>query len=141
VFNRYVIMSILANLLFAIAMFMNINISNYFNIGIYTFITVFIPALLIFIAGRYKIKDIIDEFNNYDKKKFILAAFMWALMLISAVKAYQYGEIIIVSTLFALTSLLNSIVEFFFNRDSKELIKKLIVFLVILIGVCLIRLF
>ena len=43
-FNRYFYCSIIGSFLFAIAMIININLEKNFNIGIYTFITVFFPA-------------------------------------------------------------------------------------------------
>ena len=69
VFNKYFMMSVAANFLFAVAMIININISSQFNIGIYTFITLFIPALWGMLLGRYTVREIKQEFNLYDKKK------------------------------------------------------------------------
>ena len=48
-FNKYFIMSFVSNFLFAVAMLINVNISNYFNLAFYTIITVFTLSLLIFI--------------------------------------------------------------------------------------------
>lgn len=141
VLNKYFIMSIAANLLFAIAMLININISTEFNIGIYTFITLFIPALLGKLLGRYKVKDITREFNLYNKKKILLSSFLWTIMLISSVKAYEYGNIVVVATLFTLTAILNAFVEFIINKNTNELLKKIIIFIFLVIGVLLVRVF
>ena len=141
VFNKYFVMAIFANFLFASAMLININISAEFNIGIYTFITLFIPSILVKLTGRHKIKDIKKEFNLYDKKKFIISSFMWTLMLISSVKAYEYGNVVVVAPLFTLTSILNALVEFIINKDTKELIKKIIIFIFLVIGVLLVKVF
>ena len=46
-FNKYFIFCLISNFLFAVAMFINVNISSMFNIGIYTLITVFIPSIII----------------------------------------------------------------------------------------------
>lgn len=141
VINKYFVMAIFANLLFAIAMIININISSKFNIGIYTFITLFIPLLWNIIIGRFKLKDIKKEFALYDKKKIIISSFLWTLMLISSVKAYEFGNIIVVATLFTLTSILNAFIEFFINKNNKELLKKTFIFIFLLIGVLLVRAF
>lgn len=66
--NKYFIMSIVSNLLFAIAMIINVNISSEFNIAIYTFFTTFIPTMFLFIVGRFKFVDLKEEFELYDKK-------------------------------------------------------------------------
>ena len=75
----------------------------------------------------------------YDKKLFICSAAMWCLMLISSVKAYELGNVVIVASFLALTSILNSIVELVFNRDRKTFLKKLIVGILIVIGVILVK--
>ena len=66
--NKYFIMSIISNILFAIAMLINVNISDYFNLAIYTIITVSIPALLIFIFERPEMQkynqSILAEYFN-----------------------------------------------------------------------------
>lgn len=138
-FNKYFIMSFISNFLFAIAMLINVNISSEFNLAIYTIFTVSVPALLIFMFGRYNFKKLKDEFRLYDKKKFLFASFSWALMLISSVRAYQLGSVSVVAPLLTLTAILNVIYEFFINKDRKELISKLILGILIVIGVLLIK--
>jgi drug/metabolite transporter (DMT)-like permease len=137
--NKYFIMSIISNLLFAVAMLINVNISNNFNIAIYTIITVSIPSFFIYIFGKYDFKALKNEYKRYNKKELYISAFTWCLMLISSVKAYQYGSIIVVAPLLALTSILNAMVEFIFNRDKNKFIQKLIAAILIIIGIILIK--
>jgi len=120
-------------------MTINVNISNEFNIGIYTFMTVFFPSIFIFIAGSYKLKDVKEEFKLYDKKKFLFASLMWCTMLVASVKAYEFGNLVVVACLLALTSILNSIVELFVDRNYKSFLKKLFVAVLIIIGVLLVK--
>ena len=138
-FNKYFIMSFISNFLFAIAMLINVNISSNFNLGLYTIFTVSVPALLIFIFGRYNLKKLKKEFSLYDKKLFLLASFSWAVMLISSVRAYQLESVSIVAPLLTLTVILNVIYEFFVNRNRKELITKLLLGTLIVIGVLLVK--
>lgn len=138
-FNKYFIMCVISNLLFAVAMLINMNISSEFNVAIYTFFTVGIPFCVIFLFNKAKIKELKKEFNRYDKKLFLFSALMWCLMLISSVKAYELGNVVIVASFLALTSILNSIVELVFNRDRKTFLKKLIVGILIVIGVILVK--
>ena len=137
--NKYFIMSLLSNFLFAVGMIINVNISKEFNIAFYTFMTVFIPALIIILVGRYKYIDLKKEFKQYNKQRFLFTAAMWCLMLISSVKAYEYGNVVIVASLVSLTALLNSIIEFFFDKDRKKLVKKILVYILIIIGIILIK--
>lgn len=138
-FNRYFYCSIIGSFLFAIAMIININLEKNFNIGIYTFITVFFPALILFIIGKYKFKDLVNEYNRYNKKLFILSGLTWALMLISSVKAYATGSVVIVAAMLSLTGVINSIIEFIIKRDKKEFLKKVLISILILIGIILIK--
>ena len=138
-FNRYFYCSIIGSFLFAIAMIININLEKNFNIGIYTFITVFFPALILFVLGRYKIKDLKEEYERYNKKLFIISGLTWALMLISSVKAYSTGSVVIVAAMLSLTGVINSIIEFIIKKDKKEFMKKVLISILILIGIILIK--
>lgn len=138
-YNKYFIYLIISNFLFAVAMLINTSFSSKFNIAIYTMITTGIPAIILTLTTKTTFKMLKDEFNLYDKKKFLLAAFCWSVMLISSVKAYEFGVVSIVAPLLTLTSVLNTIYEFILNKDRKELILKLIVCLIIIFGVVLLK--
>lgn len=138
--NKYLLMAIISQSLFAIAMVINVDLSDHFNLAFYTWITVTIPALLITIVGRHKPKDIIKEFNRYNKPRFLIAAFSWALMLNSSIRAYQLGSITIVAALLSLTPILNSLVELIFNKDTNKIIQKIIVSILLILGVILVNL-
>lgn len=139
VINKYFIMSFISNFLFAVAMLINVNISTNFNIGIYTFATVFIPSMIIKIFSKLKIKELKDEFNLYDKKKFLLVAFSWCVMLISSVKAYECNNISVVAPLLTLTSIINTFYEYIKDKKKDEFINKLVISIIILVGVLLIK--
>ena len=138
-FNKYFIFCLISNFLFAVAMFINVNISSMFNIGIYTLITVFIPSIIIKLFSRLSFKDLEEEFNLYNKPLFILVSFAWCMMLISSVKAYEYGRISVVAPLLTLTALTNTIYEFIVDKDKKRFYYKLVISILILIGVILIK--
>lgn len=138
-FNKYFIMCVISNLLFAVAMLINMNISSEFNVAVYTFFTVGIPFCVISLFNKVKFKELKKEFNRYDKKLFVFSALMWCLMLISSVKSYELGNVVIVASFLALTSILNSIVELIFNRDKKTFLKKIVIGILIVIGVILVK--
>lgn len=137
--NKYFIMSFISNFLFAVAMFINVNISDQFNLGVYTIITVSIPSILIFIFGHHSIKGLITEFNLYKKTKFLISAFCWALMLISSVRAYQVGSVAVIAPILTLTSVLNTFYEFLILKNKNKLLQKIICSIMIIIGVLLIK--
>ena len=138
-FNKYFIMSFVSNFLFAVAMLINVNISNYFNLALYTIFTVFTPSIIIFVAGRHSIKELVSEFNSYDKKSFLLSAFTWCLMLIASVRAYQLGNVTLIAPLLTLTSILNTMYEYFVSKNKSKFLQKVIASILIIIGVIIIK--
>lgn len=70
-FNRYVLLGIVANISFTIALFLDVNISENFNLPFYIALTIIIPAMLIAIFERVKPKDIKNEFIYGNKKAII----------------------------------------------------------------------
>lgn len=137
--NKYFIMSVVSNFLFAIAMMINVNISDNFNLAIYTICTVSLPALLIFIFEKHSVKELKSEFKRYNKKEFLLSAFSWCLMLISSVRAYQIGNVSVVAPLLTLTAILNTLYEYFICKNKKNVLQKIICAILIIIGVVLIK--
>lgn len=139
VINKYFIMSFISNFLFAVAMLINVGISDNFNLAIYTIITVSIPSIFIFIFESHSFRELKKEFKLYDRKLFLLSAFTWSIMLISSVRAYQLGDIVLVAPLLALTSIMNAIYEVVINKDRKKFVLKVIAAVLIVIGVLLIK--
>ena len=138
-FNKYFVMSFISNFLFAVAMLINVNISDNFNIAVYTIFTVFTPSIFIFILGRHTVKELKDEFKLYDKKSFLISAFTWCLMLISSVRAYQLGSVTLIAPLLTLTSILNTMYEYFINKDKNRIAQKIIASVMIILGVIIIK--
>lgn len=138
-FNKYFIMSFASNFLFAVAMLINVNISNYFNLAFYTILTVFTPSILIFIFGKHSLNELKKEFDSYDKRCFLLAAFTWCLMLIASVRAYQLGNVTLIAPLLTLTSILNTMYEYFVCKNKSKFIQKVIASILIIIGVVIIK--
>ena len=62
--NKYIILGIIANICYTIALFLDVNISNNFNLPFYITISLGIPAILIAIIEKIKITDIKNEFIN-----------------------------------------------------------------------------
>ena len=138
-FNKYLILGILANLSLSIALFIDVNYSNEFNLAFYVLLTFLIPLILIFIFERIKIKNIIIEYKNSNKTSLFLTSISWTLMMISKLKSYQLGEVMIIAPLCSLTVILNIIVSYFLLKEKDNLIKKIISGILIIIGIILIK--
>ena len=139
-FNKYLILGILANISLAIALFLDINYSNQFNLAFYVLLTFFIPSILIFIFEKIKVKEIILEYKNSNIFSIFLTSISWTIMMITKLKAYQLGNVGLVAPISSLTVILNIIVSYFLFKEKNNLFRKIIAGILIIIGIILIKL-
>ena len=137
--NRYILFGVLANLSMAIAGFVDISISNNFNLPIYVAITFIMPAFLIFLFERPKLSDIQSEFKNGNKAAIFITAFCWSSFSIVGLRAYLLGSVTTVVPLFALNVILNILAGYIFLKERDNLFKKLIAGILVIISVILIQ--
>lgn len=138
-FNKYILLGILANISYTIALFLDVNISDNFNLPFYVALTLIIPALLIMIFERIKPSDIKNELVNGNKKAIFITALSWGIMIIVQLRAYQLGNVTIIAPLCALTVMLNVIFGYLFLNERDNLLKKIISAILIIISIVLIK--
>ena len=138
-FNTYVLLGIIANISFTIALFLDVNISENFNLPIYVAMTIIIPAVLISIFERISPKDIKEEFVNGNKKAMLLTGTTWGISIVTSLRAYQLGNVTIIAPLCALTVMLNVIVGYLFLKERDHLVRKIISAILIIISIILIK--
>lgn len=73
-FNKYILLGILSNIAFTVALFLDVNISDNFNLPFYVALTLIIPATLIMIFERIKPSEIKNELVNGNKKAIFITA-------------------------------------------------------------------
>lgn len=137
--NKYVLLGIFANVCFSIALFLDVNNSDKFNLPIYVALTLGIPTILIAIFEKIKFSDIKEEYNKGNKKAIWITAITWSLSIVAQLRAYQLGEVSIVAPLCALSVILNVIVGYFFLKEKDDMLKKIIAALLIILGIILIK--
>lgn len=137
--NKYVLLGIFANICFSIALFLDVNNSDNFNLPIYVALSLGVPGILISIFEKIKFSDIKEEYQNSNKKVIWITAISWSLSILVQLRAYQLGEVSIVAPLCALSVILNVIVGYFFLKEKDNILKKIIAALLILIGIILIK--
>ncbi len=138
-FNQYVLLGIISNLVFTIALFLDVNISEHFNLPMYVSITLIVPAILIMIFERIKPSEIKDEFVNGNKKAILITAITWPIAIITQLRAYQLGNVTIVAPLCALSVMLNVLVGYLFLKEKDNLWRKIISAILIIISIILIK--
>lgn len=137
--NKYLILGILANISLSIALFLDVNYSKEFNLAFYVLLTFLIPLILIFIFERIKVNQIINEYKKSNKIILLVTSVSWAIMMISKLKTYELGSVIVVAPLTSLTVILNIFVSYFLLKEKSNLIKKIIAGILIVIGILLIK--
>jgi len=138
-FNKYILLGVLANITFTVALFLDVNISEGFNLPIYVALTLIIPAMLIMIFERIKPSEIKNELVNGNKKAIFITALSWGIVIVSQLRAYQLGNVTIVAPLCALTVILNVIVGYLFLNEKDNLLRKIISAIIIIISIILIK--
>jgi len=137
--NKYMLLGILANTSYAIALFLDVNISDNFNLPIYVAITLGVPAIMIALIERVSFSDVKKELTNGNKKSMIITGITWGSSIIVSLRAYQLQEVTIVAPLCALTVIANVIAGYIFFGERDNLIKKIIAAILIIISVILIK--
>lgn len=137
--DKYILLGILSNIIYSIALFLDVNISDSFNLAFYVAITLLVPALFITIAERVKLSNIKNVFKTGDKKAILITGLCWGTMIVVQLRAYQLGEATSVAPLCALTVIGNVVVGYLFLKERNNLLKKLIAAILIIISVFLIK--
>ena len=137
--DKYVFLGILSNIAFSIALFLDVNISDNFNLPFYVALTVIVPALFIAIAERIKPSKIKQAFINGNKKAIMITSLCWGTMIIVQLRAYQLGDVTTVAPLCALTVIGTVIVGYIFLKERDNLLKKLLAAVLLLVSVFLIK--
>lgn len=138
--NKYLLLGLLASICITIALFIDVNYSNEFNLPLYVSFTTLLPALLIFIFDKIKFKDLVEEYKNCNKKLLFTVGITWAIMMILGLYAYQLGQVSLVAPLCSLTVILNVIVGYLFLKERTKMPQKIIAAILIVISVILIKL-
>lgn len=137
--DKYVLLGIISNLAFSVALFLDVNISEHFNLAFYVALTLFVPALFIMVAERVKPSEIKSEFVNGNKKFILLTSVCWGTMIVAQLLAYQLGSVTVIAPLCALTVIGNVIVGWTFLKERDHLPKKIVAAILIVTSILLIK--
>jgi len=137
--NKYILFSLLGNISMSIAISVDVGISDQFNIPIYVALTLIIPSILVVIFERIKVKQVIDEFKNGNRKSIILVSLSWGITIIAMLRAYQFGTVTTIAPLCATTTILNVFVAYFALKEKESILKKILSAVIVIIGILLIK--
>ena len=137
--NKYVFFSLLGNLAMSIGISLDVGISDKFNMPIYVAITLILPSLMIFLVDRVKIKDVIKEFKEGNKKSILMIGLSWGIMIIVMLRAYQFGSVTTIAPITSVTTILNVFAAYFLLKEKDSMLKKILAALIVILGIVLIK--
>ena len=139
--NKYVWINLISILSYSIATCLDVGNSGNFTLPIYISTTLVVPAILIIIFEKIKLKELKDEFLTGNKKAILIGGLSWGLLILALLRAYGLADVTIISPLSALSVIINVIVSYIFLKERNSIVKKIISAVGIAIGVLLITIF
>lgn len=136
--DKYAWIGILSTIFMAIAISIDIGNSKQFNLPIYIALTLFLPALMIFLGERLKFSEIIHEYHNIDRKYYLITGISWALAIFFLLRSFQFGKVTTVVPLQATSVLFNVLIAYFILGEKEDKCKKIISAILVIVGVFLI---
>lgn len=135
--SKYFLLGALALIAFATAISIDIGISKQFNLPVYISITLLIPAVMVAASEKIKLPVVKAEWNNGNKRYFTVTALAWGLTILFSLRALQLGQVSTIVPLQAVAVMLNVMVAYIFQNERKDLAKKLLSAVIVIIGVYL----
>lgn len=133
--NRYVLLSILGRLSFAVAVTIDVGISRQFNFMFYIALTYLLPAIYIFLGQRFSLADLRSEFTDLNKKLAIVSSVSWVGVIVFYIWALQNGEFTVVAPLAGSSVLLNSTAAYFILKERSDFSRNILAALVVMLGI------
>lgn len=135
--NKYVGVMFLAILAFVVALSIDIDISSNFNLPIYISLTLLVPASIIGMTEKIKIREVINEFKTGNKKYYITTGVAWGLCIFFQLRAFQFGRVTTIVPLQATSVLINVLVAYFLLGEKSNSLKKVVAAILVMVGVYL----
>lgn len=135
--NKYFLIGLLTNLLFAIAFSIDIDTSDNMSVPIYIGITYIIPAIFIALAERLNPKTIINEFRHMNKLTLALTGISWGTYITAMITAYQKGDVITVVSISALSVLIDVLIGSVVFKEKSNFAGKVLAAILVIIGIIL----
>lgn len=133
--NRYVLLSILGRLSFAVAVTIDVGISRQFNFMFYIALTYLLPAIYIFLGQRFSLADLRSEFTDLNKKLAVVSSMSWVGVIVFYIWALQNGEFTVVAPLAGSSVLLNSTAAYFILKERSDFSRNVLAALVVMLGI------
>ena len=138
--NKYFVMGVGSTILYTIALFFDVNVSGQFNLPFYLMTSFAVSVLIVMVISRISPRKIIAEWKANKRIKFMMiVGISGSLSTLTALLAYQTGQLSIVAPLLATTVLANVVVGYIFLKERDNLPRKIFAACLIILGIILLR--
>lgn len=136
IINKSVVFGLLSTIALATALSIDIGISRQFNLAFYSGLIFVIPAFLIMLAQRISFPSMKTELKKAPFF-YLVTGFFWGMTLLTILRAYQLGQVSIIVPLGATSVLVNVLVAHVLLGERKNVGKKIIAALLVILGIFL----
>ena len=133
--NKYSIIAILASIVFAIAISIDIGISRQFNLPFYIMLTLIVPAIFVYFGERIKLSEVIAEYNSRARNYYLITGIAWGFVIFFSLRAFQLGKVTTIVPLEATAVLMNVVVAVILFKERDNLPKKIFAAALVIVGV------
>lgn len=135
--NKYVVLAIIVNVIFATAITIDIGISDQFSLPLYIFFTFAIPSVMLLIAERMPLSAIFAEYirRKNERRYYLITGFFWFLAIFFSLRSFQYGSVSLIVPLQAVSVLLNVLIATVFLGEIENIFRKIAAALLVIAGI------
>ncbi len=137
VWNAFWLVNVLARLLIAIGISMDIGNSDKFSLPLYIGASFFISAIGVMLVRRVSPRKVIQAGMYSHRALYLVQGSVFAAAIITLYRAYQVGEITQVASLTTLSVLVNVLAAIIILKERDSIVKKVLAALVATVGVVL----
>lgn len=133
--NKYNTIAILATIVFAIAISIDIGISTQFNLPFYIMLTLIIPSIFVYFGDRIKLSEVVAEYKSKARNYYLITGIAWGLVIFFSLRAFQLGKVTTIVPLEATAVLMNVVVAVILFKERDNLPKKIFAATLVIAGV------
>lgn len=133
--GKYVLVSVFSSLTASLGVVIGVGLSKNFNLPMYISLTFALPALLLLMSHKVKLRDLKNHLKNADLKSYLIAGTSWGLSIFCSLSAMHFGKISEVAPLMSLSILVNVLYAYFLARERGMVSRKVFASALITLGV------
>lgn len=138
--GKYFWLGILAYACNTVAGLIDVGCSGKFSLPLYTALIYIIPAILIFVVKRVRVRDVAEEFKRANRRDYVLTGLCWGSQYFTLLVAYSMEEVSVVAPLASLAVFSNVVAGYFWLKEKERISTKIAAAVLAVLGIVFISL-